>query len=382
MHRSLRRPLALLLGLALFALSQPGGARAADKFSKVSFDTVDGVTIQGTFYPSPRGKDEPSVMLLHKIGSDSHKDGWDDLAKALNDKGYSVLSFDFRGHGNSTSVDPNKFWSYAWNREKASKTGATEKGKPKESISREGFTPGYYPYLVNDIAAAKLFLDDRNDASDCNSHALILIGAEDGAALGALWMHADWYRFTADRLIPNINPRIPPTPISIGKESEGKDQFCAIWLSMTTRLGGTQSVGGAVKSALKYEGREKKIPMGFLYGAEDKDGEDHAKELLKAIKGDLADADTKLPYTVTKAVKNSKLAGAALLRKGLGTDELILKYLETMREKRVPNKWSKIEADRTAYAWAFPNARYLLAKDEKGKAIEPIPLSYIGLSSP
>src|SRR5262252_1808860 len=121
-----RSSLSLLLGLALIALLQTGPARAADKFSKVTFDTVDGVTLQGTFYPSPKGKDEPTVLLLHKIGSDSHKDGWDGLAKALNDKGYSVLSFDFRGHGKSTSVEPEKFWKYAWNRG-ASKTGPMEK---------------------------------------------------------------------------------------------------------------------------------------------------------------------------------------------------------------------------------------------------------------
>jgi hypothetical protein len=387
MHRSspVRRPLGLLLGLAVIALSQPGGARAADKFSKVSFDTVDGVTLVGTWYPSTKGKDEPTVMLLHKLGSDSHKDGWDDLAKALNDKGYSVLSFDFRGHGNSTAVDPNKFWDtrrYPWNL-KASKNGTFEKGKLKESISREGFTAGYYPYLVNDIAAAKLFLDDRNDAGDCNSRALIVIGAEDGAALGALWMQADWYRFTADKLVPNfIDIRLPPTPVSIGKESEGKDQFCAIWLSMSTSLGGNKfGVSGALRKALAYEGGEKKIPMGFLYGQDDTEGEKHAKELLRAAKGDPPVAEEKIPYTVMKGVKGSKLAGSALLRKGLGTDDLILRYLETMREKRVPPKWSKVDWDRTAYAWALPNStRYLLAKDEKGKAMEPIPLNYLGIN--
>jgi predicted esterase len=382
MHRSLvRRPLALMLGLALLAMSQ-SGARAADKFSKVSFDTVDGVTIQGTFYSSPKGKDEPTVLLLHRIGSDSHKDGWDELAKALNDKGYSVLSFDFRGHGASTTVDPAKFWDgrlYPWNA-KASRSGPMEKGKLKESISREGFVPSYYPYLVNDIAAAKLFLDDRNDASDCNSRALILIGAEDGAALGALWMHSEWYRFPVDRFLPTF--RGPAVPAAIGKEPEGKGQFCAIWLSMTPSLGGKLSVGPAVKSGLRFEGREKKIPMGFLYGKEDKEGEEHAKEFLNAIKGGLASADDKLPYTVMKDVKNSKEKGAALLRKGLGTNDLILKYLETMREKRVPTKWSKIDWDRTGYAWAFPGStRYILAKDEKAKAIEPIPLAALGFSN-
>src|SRR5215813_9816661 len=97
MHRSslVPRPLSLSLGLALLALPQlVGPARAADKFVKVTFDTVDGVTLQGSFYASPKGKDEPTVLLLHKITGDSHKDNWPRLADVLNEKGYTVLSFD------------------------------------------------------------------------------------------------------------------------------------------------------------------------------------------------------------------------------------------------------------------------------------------------
>ncbi len=383
MHRSslVRRPLGLLLGLALVALSQPGGAaRAADKFSKVSFDTVDGVTLTGTFYASPKGKDEPTALLLHKIGSDSHKDGWDDLAKSLNEKGYSVLSFDFRGHGGSTVIDPAKFWDarlYPWNA-KASKTGATEKGKPKESISREGFVPSYYPYLINDIAAAKLFLDDRNDAGDCNSRALVLIGAEDGAALGALWMAADWNRYSADKVILDPRgPRFPAFISGVSKEPEGKDQYCALWLTMAPSLGGSVGVSGALKTDLRLTGREKKVPMGFLYGADDKRGEEHAKEFLKAAKGD----SDNLPFTLARGITSSKLAGSALLRKGLGTDDMIVKYLENLREKRAPAKWSKVDWNTTAYVWTIPGSlRPIPAKEEKGKALEPVPLAAVGIT--
>src|SRR5205085_4628381 len=118
-------------------------ARAADKSTKVTFDTSDGVTLQGTYYASPKGKDEPTVLLLHKLGTDSHKDGWDNLAAALNDKGYTVLSFDFRGHGNSTAVDKDKFWAYDWNR-RYIKNGIDPKtGKGKDSVNQKDFVPGY-----------------------------------------------------------------------------------------------------------------------------------------------------------------------------------------------------------------------------------------------
>jgi pimeloyl-ACP methyl ester carboxylesterase len=372
------RPLSLLLGLALFGLPQPAGtARAADKFSKVTFDTVDGVTLQGTFYAG-KSKDEPAVLLLHKLGSDSHKDGWDALAAALNDKGYAVLSFDFRGHGNSTSVDKDKFWMYPWNRNYVRRTG----GKPKDTINREEFAPGYYPYLLNDIAAAKMFLDDRNDASDCNSRALIVIGAEDGAALGALWMYSEWNRYPASRVISR-GPNIPPLVGTIEKDSEGKDQYAALWLSMTPRLGTADrgvSVGNPVRGALRYVGRDKKVPMGFLYGEKDEPGAEHAKEFLVAAKG--TEKDDRLPFTTSKSIKESKLTGSGLLRKDLGTQDLILKYLEKLREKSAPHKWSKVEASGTAYVWTFPGSPIRLGKEEKGKTLEPIPLGPLGITNP
>src|SRR5262245_58536056 len=103
---------ALGLSLVLFGGVLPR-ARAADNEEKIKFDTVDGVELRGVFYSStgPRtGKKASCVMLLHKIGGSSTEDGWDQLAHDLQKAGFCVLSFDFRGHGNSTSVDSTLFW--------------------------------------------------------------------------------------------------------------------------------------------------------------------------------------------------------------------------------------------------------------------------------
>ena len=57
---------------------------------------------------------------------------------------------------------------------------------------------------VNDIAAARRYLEVRNDAGDCNLSNLILVGAKEGAALGSLWIAEEWQR---PHLIQNpINP--------------------------------------------------------------------------------------------------------------------------------------------------------------------------------
>jgi len=79
------------------------------------------------------------------------------------------------------------------------------------------------------------------------------------------------------------------------------------------------------------------------------------------------------------AIKDTKLAGSALLRKELKTEDLILTYLDKVREKNIARKWGKIEADRTAYVWAFNSVPPIVAKEEKGKLLEPIPLRALGL---
>jgi pimeloyl-ACP methyl ester carboxylesterase len=376
MHRLslIRGLLGLLLGWALIAWPAASPAQTQAKPDKVTFDTGDGVTIQGTFYRSPRGRDEPTVILLHKIGSDSHKDGWDHLATKLNEKGYSVLTFDFRGHGNSTSVD-SKFWKYRWNG-MAVKGGNLDPStkKPKESINQKDFTPGYLPYLINDIAAAKMFLDDRNDAGECNSRALVLIGAEDAAALGAVWMASEWNRYSAS--VEYRDPRFAPIIRSVSDSPEGKDQYCALWLTMMPALGGRQSIGGGLRSALNLVGRDKKVPMGFLYGDKDESGRGHAEEYVKSAKGS---DPNKFAFTAAQAIKDTKLAGSALLRDSLNTEELILNYLAKVRDKNVPRKWSKVDLDRTGFVWSF-NGRHIPAKEDKSKTLDPVPLGPLGIA--
>jgi pimeloyl-ACP methyl ester carboxylesterase len=380
MHRSsrIRRPLGLLLGVALLVGLGANPARAAEKPTKVQFETGDGVTLQGSFWQGGKGKEEPTVLLLHKIGSDSHKDGWDSLAGKLQEKGYSVLSFDFRGHGNSQTVD-TKFWSaaFAYNARGIKGGGLDKNGKPKDSINQKDFTPAYLPYLVNDIAAAKLFLDERNDGGECNSHALIVIGAEDGAALGALWMASEWSRCIATVTPSVVGSRVGPPY----EDPEGKAQFAAVWLTMAPALGGKHSVSGPLHSALALVGKEKKVPMGFLYGDGDETGKTHAGDFLRIIKGS-DPKESKLVLTASTAIKDTKLAGSALLRGELPTEQMILNYLSEVRDKsKAPHKWSKVSADGTTYAWVFiPNSPPVIAKDEKGKTLKPIPLRALGIN--
>jgi hypothetical protein len=321
----------LLVGLAVVALppERPAQAQAATMKEPVKFDTVDSVELHGTFYPSTRGNKSPCAILIHSIGENSQKEGWDELAVELQKVGVAALTFDLRGHGDSTNVGPS-FWNDTVNQSLKSYRNS----KTKDKVTHKDFTTQFhYKMMVNDIAAAKRYLDRRNDAGDCNSANTILIGAESGATLGAMWLY---YALRTPRQVPGLIGAVP------GRQTEGQDVACAVWLSISPAL-------NTYKVNLHTDllaGRDK-VPMFFLYGENDTKAASLAKQLHDTLVRGSSDKRFK-ETTGVKAIKDTKLSGRELLgKKQLGTEELITKYVEKVLKDRGSNVWQKREVERT-----------------------------------
>ncbi len=62
----------------------------------MSISAADGRVLQATFYGAAQ-RPSPGILLIHMEGQDRHS--WDDLAGVLQSAGYSVLTFDLRGYG-------------------------------------------------------------------------------------------------------------------------------------------------------------------------------------------------------------------------------------------------------------------------------------------
>src|SRR5262249_4450872 len=230
----------LALGFAIVAALQPSSVVRAQGVDRVKFETVDGVELHGKFYPGKGGSKSACAILLHNIGSDTQQDGWDRLATKLQENGLAVLAFDFRGHGNSQSVQPS-FWTRPHN-------AAVRGNAKKESISFKDYQRGYYPVLVNDIAAAKTFLDRRNDEGQCNSRNLILVGAQDGAVLGAMWLASELHRYQVIAQIPLLK---------LDERPEGKAVVACVWLSMMPTF------WPGLTEWLQLEGKNNRVPIAF-----------------------------------------------------------------------------------------------------------------------
>jgi pimeloyl-ACP methyl ester carboxylesterase len=301
-----------LVGFVLLA----SAAGAQNDSEKVTFETVDEVELHGTFYRSNQGIKAPCVLMLHDLSGDGTWKDWSALTSRLQKNGYAILQFDFRGYGMSTAVHP-AFW-------KAPDNGKMRGASLRRSeIHYRDLPASYLPVLVNDIAAARRFLDTQNDAKQCNSRNLILIGAQEGATLGALWLAAEWQRRPPRQNGQNLPPY-------------GEDVAAAVWLSILPTLGHSRRPEFRVD---KWLGPLRdRTPMFFFYGEEDRTASALAAELCDRVLH--IDVPPRPKSTGYKGLKTAA-AGAGLLgQRSLGADDKILNYLNNVLESRDEQTWT------------------------------------------
>jgi pimeloyl-ACP methyl ester carboxylesterase len=268
------------------------------------------------------------VILLHAFDETSQAPGWVGLAGELQRAGYAVLGFDFRGHGQSTAVNA-AFWKQALNR--VGIRGGTAK-RPGQTIFFNAFQRNYYTALANDIAAAKAFLDQKAQTGECNSANLVLIGAKEGAALGALWMNAEYHRFQVNRV-----GVLDTTP-------QGKYISAAVWLSIHQTQG---TVKMSVPGMLEVPVRQYGVQVAFVYGGQDGYGEQVAQQ-CKAFLG-----NKKKALTGAKAVPGSAARGSALLADSPEMARWVIDYLA---QAGVPNASARPRPREEGlnYVWRTP----------------------------
>src|SRR5207253_3190355 len=68
-------------------------------------------------------------------------------------------------------------------------------GKVRDQVSYKDVTSvTHWASLEDASAAAKVFLDRKNDSGECDSSHVIVVGAESGGTLGAMWIYSEWQR--------------------------------------------------------------------------------------------------------------------------------------------------------------------------------------------
>jgi pimeloyl-ACP methyl ester carboxylesterase len=332
---------------------RPSAPQPADRLEmeKVAFHTADGVTLVGSWYPGPKGQDSPCALLLHEARESRRVPAWDGLARGLRSKGFAVLAFDFRGHGDSVAV-ARHFWDDPTNKSLIRNPGGN-------TISFKAFDDRYWPVLVNDIAAARMFLDQKNDLKECNASRVLLVGDQQGAALSVLWLAAEWSRY---EILPGALTRMP----------EGQTVTGVICLSLGPTLAGRAS---KVSSCVQNVMGDRKVPLVLLFGDNDATSGDFARQIMR----DLRLRQANLGLTGLRAIGGTRRAGWQLLQAGDAAEKIILHQAATLDEQSTA-RWTTRESDKKPYMWQVPQSPPIKAKGESDKTIGMIPLIPLGLT--
>lgn len=314
--------------------------------------------LKGLFHaatkPGVNASTAPVVVLLYPPGPDRDmtKGDWAGLAKRLNEEGFHVFRFDWRGHGKSTEIkDTKRFWDNPFlNGPGNFNTLYIRGGPPKRPIKDDLFfkdltnATKYMPAYLNDLAAVRVHLDTKNDAKALNTSSIYLIGAGDATALGLGWMTAEWQRPSVMPAQGALGFGVPgyefvPQPVGGVFTEGGQDIAGAVWLSASrpTSISEQTAKGWISKIAPKL--RENN-PMLFLYADKDEAGKKgssfYYKDVLVANPPKNAMINP-LDQTFLKEVKGGNQAsGVKLLgdNKTLGTEDTIVKFLEAIQKER------------------------------------------------
>jgi hypothetical protein len=320
-------------------LPKTDGVTADEK----SFTSADGVKLRGLFYKSTKGGNGPVVILLHEYKKDPNDSRWDSTAKLLAAGGFNAFRFAFRGHGDlrslhSKDIVPEEFFRNPTNRNQVRAANPAT----KNLLDPKDLPNSYLPMLVQDIAAARNLLDQMNDAGECNTSSVYLLGAGDTVNLGLLFIASEFHR---EREMPRgfFGGVVPPVTAVRGLlgdvGSAGPDYAGAVWVGPATNPSqfptATVKQWVEVSSGLKIR---NEVPMLFLYGGQDAKGKQAAETFYNTVlraevrTGGLDKAGR--GQTHKYEVKGTKLTGSGLLGANLETERVILDYLTEVEKER------------------------------------------------
>jgi len=309
------------------------------------------------------------LMLSDLTQTGRRQRDWLDLAAALQQRGCTVLSLDFRGYGEnlqSQETVPNSFIGVPANnllRVESDAVAPVERQPqtPDDESARGStvFTEQYLPWLVQDVIAARLWLDLKHDAGEVNTNNLILLAEGDAAALGMVWLATESFRYK-----DGTNE----------KEYELRDLYGAVWLEPHLTLRG-RSLAGLKSVQTTLNSRDRWPPMLTAYDRAG-GGVKTARDWSKLFKQDGRLGGER---GLTRGRLNF---GERTLLMADGGVRTVTEYVEDMTKERPLRAWTKRDVEASAYSWDLGSGRSSPAKAAKASRPALAPLNnwgFVGL---
>ena len=365
MHSLFRGLLAGLLVVGVTAMcAAPNGVIAQGKKEDikdrlVGVGTSDGLTLNGYWFQGTGiEKQRPDAVIMYPAPGSKINEAWISLAKALSEKNFSVLLFDWRGCGlNAPDAagprifeDKDKFWKEPYNGKllMSRKTTLEEKGLDWKYLFNASDARGRYRdfMLMNDLLAARFYLDKQSDAGKCNTNRVWLVSEKDGAHVGMGFIAAEFQRNSI------FDPKKNIFDQTSGFKPAGKDYAGIMAMSYTGNgpSSGTAhmvyrnalpSVGANenVKEALNH--LEDRLAMVMMYTK--KEGAGASKSLAASVRVTGAEADMKKKFKYLKEFDikvNKPISGIDLIdpMDSFGAKDFVVKAMVEISKVQNFNK--------------------------------------------
>jgi len=342
MNLLLRGLLASLLAIGLIALGAGQTELAAqdkkdekkdlvkdkDKAAKeeirdksVGFATSDGLSLNGYWFQGNNiDKQRPDAVMMFPAPGNKVNDAWLGLAKALSEKNFSVLVFDWRGCGMNAAdtagarIFENKteFWTELYNRQLLTPVKKTveDKGLDYKIISGRGDTLyRYRDFMLNDLMAARYYLDRQNDNQKCNTNRVWMVTEKDGGQLGLSFIVSEFSRNTI------YNPKKASRTEETQFKSAGKDY---VGLTTLSYASGNPTAAAVWRNGFQIlnllpqkEARdhlEHRLAMVMVYGK--KEGASASKSAIGLVGAGGTDDEMRKNFKYMREMDNSKQAKA------------------------------------------------------------------------
>ena len=176
------RCFAVMVCLASLCVTSALPAQQADpepKYRTVELRTNDGLKLRAFYFPSDKGKQAKTVLLVHEWRGQASP--YRKLVEALQKSGCAVLVPDYRGHGGSRKQINNR-------------------GQLEEMDAAQMSKSDIEKIIKVDLEKAKAFLKDENNKENLNLNALVVVGIGEGCVMAAHWAARDWSFQTVGRL--------------------------------------------------------------------------------------------------------------------------------------------------------------------------------------
>jgi hypothetical protein len=347
----------------------PGG-NALNKDAKdrtVAFKTSDGLALNGYWFQGTAAdKNPPDAVMMFPTPGGKVTDAWIGLAKALSEKNFSVLLFDWRGCGLNAAetagqrvIDSRElFWKETYNQRMLENSRRQIEEKGLSYVTLAGKVSGnlrYRDFLFNDLLAARFFLDKQNDNGKCNSSRIWIVTEKDGGHMGLAFIASEFPRNSI------YDPNVQIGALGRQFNSGGKD---FVGLTVLSYAGNNPSASAVFTNAFKNMGGdlareardhlERRMAMILVHGK--KEGAAASNSLLRQVGvGGTAD-ELKNLYKYVREMDNSK-AGGTLSGVGLidpmdsfGAQKTIVETMIGV-SKVLPTGKDKLEREANKIIW-------------------------------